>query len=185
MESGTALQRPLAPESKWKNKTEGIDVDNAEGGDFDEEEDAEEEDIGEFWGGMENPGSVARVGREEAAEDCEMWADLYSVWNSKVEAVPIIWDLELSINDSVSPVISFISGDILPMFNRTTNWVKVVVEMKAAWTMQITYRQRQQWKSKFLRNQDGRSTKGFHANLQTHWMGVYAGKSSTVHWMGC
>jgi hypothetical protein len=48
-------------------ETEGIDVDDAEGGDFDEE-DPEDEDIGEFWGGMEDPGSVARVGREEAAE---------------------------------------------------------------------------------------------------------------------
>ena len=50
--------------------------------------------------------------------------------------------------------------------------------------LQITYRQQQQQKSKFLRNWDGRSTKGFHANSQTHWMGVYVGKSSTVHWMG-
>jgi hypothetical protein len=102
-------------------ETEGIDVDNAEGGDFDEEEDTEEEDIGEFWGGMEDLGSVARVGREEAAEDCEMWADLESVWNSEVEAVPIIRDSEPSINDSMSPVVSFISGDILTMFDRTTN----------------------------------------------------------------
>jgi hypothetical protein len=113
-------------------ETEGIDVDDAEGGDVDEEEDAEEEDIGEFWGGMEDPGSVARVGREEAAEDCEMWADLDSVRNSEVEAVPIIRDSEPSINDSVSPVVSFISGDILTMFDRTTNRVKVAVEMKAA-----------------------------------------------------
>ena len=67
------------------------------------------------------PGSVARVGREETAEDCEMWADLDSVQNSKVEAVPIIQYLELSINDSMSPVISFISGDILTIFDRTTN----------------------------------------------------------------
>ena len=54
------------------------------------EEDTEEEDIGKFWGGMEDPGSVARVGREEAGEDHEMWADLDSMQNSKVEAVPII-----------------------------------------------------------------------------------------------
>ena len=111
--------------------SEGIDVDDAEGGDFDEEEDAEEEDIGEFWGGMEDPGSVARVGREEAAEDCEMRGDLDSVQNSEVEAVPIVRDSELSINGSVSPVVSFISGDILTMFDRTTNQVKVAVEMKA------------------------------------------------------
>ena len=54
-----------------------------------------------------------------------------SVRNSEVEAVPIIQDSELSINDSVSPVVSFISGDILTMFDRTTNRVKVAVEMKA------------------------------------------------------
>jgi len=83
--------------------------------------------------------------------------------------------------EPMSPVVSFISGNILTMFDRTTNQVKVVVEMKAVWTMQITYRQWWQQKSKFLRNWDSRSTKGFHANLQMHWMGVYAGKSSTVH----
>ena len=81
---------------------------------------------------MEDPGSVARVGREEAAEDCEMRGDLDSVQNSEVElAVPIVRDSELSINGSVSPVVSFISGDILTMFDRTTNQVKVAVEMKA------------------------------------------------------
>ena len=78
-----------------------------------------------------DPGSVARVGRGEAAEDCEMWADLESVWNSEVEAVPILQNSEPSINDSMSPVVSFISGDILTMFDRTTNRVKVAVEMKA------------------------------------------------------
>ena len=58
---------------------------------------------------MEDPGSVARVGREEAAEDCEMRGDLDSVQNSEVElAVPIVRDSEPSINDSVSPIISFI-----------------------------------------------------------------------------
>lgn len=31
-----------------------------------------EKDIGEFWGGMEDLGKVARVGREEAGEDREM-----------------------------------------------------------------------------------------------------------------
>ena len=114
-------------------ETEGI---NAEGGDFDEE-DTEEVEIGEFWGGMEDLDSMASVGREEAGEDCEMWADLDSVQNSELEAVPIVWDLEPSINDSVSPIISFISGDILNMFDRTTNQVKAKVEMKTAWTMQV------------------------------------------------
>ena len=52
--------------------------------------------------------------------------------NSEVEAVPIVRDSEASINDSVSPIISFISGDILTMFDRTTNQVKAAVEMKAA-----------------------------------------------------
>ena len=85
------LSRSHSAEGEDKvTETEEIDVDDAEGGDFDEEEDAEEEDIGEFWGGMEDLGSVVRVGREEAAEDSEMWADLDSVWNSKVEAVQII-----------------------------------------------------------------------------------------------
>ena len=59
--------------------------------------------------------------REEAGEDCEMWADLDSVRNYELEAVPIVQDSELSINDSMSPIISFISGDILNMFDRTTN----------------------------------------------------------------
>ena len=67
-------------------ETEGI---NAEGGDFDEE-DTEEVEIGEFWGGMEDLDSMASVGREEAGEDCEMWADLDSVQNSELEAVPIV-----------------------------------------------------------------------------------------------
>ena len=77
---------------------------------------------------------MARVGREEAGEDHEMWADLNSVRNSELEAVPspIGRDSEPSINDSVSPIISFISGDILNMFDRTTNRVKAEVEMKAA-----------------------------------------------------
>jgi hypothetical protein len=61
-----------------------------------------------------------------------MWADLDSVRHSEVEAVPIVRYSEPSINDSVSPVVSFISGDILTMFDRTTNRVKVAVEMKAA-----------------------------------------------------
>ena len=61
-----------------------------------------------------------------------MWADLDSVRNYELEAVPIIRDSEPSINDSVSPIISFISGDILNMFDRTTNRVKAEVEMKAA-----------------------------------------------------
>jgi hypothetical protein len=119
-------------------ETEGIDVDDhAEGGDFDEEdaeEDAEEEDIGGFWGGMEDLDSMARVGREEAGKDHEMWADLDSVRNSELEAVPspIRRDSEPSINDSVSPIISFISGDMLNMFDRTTNRVKAEVEIKAA-----------------------------------------------------
>jgi hypothetical protein len=143
MESGTALGRPLAPESEWKNIClECLSI------------------FGQFF------------------------FDLDSVQNSEVEAVPIVWDSELSINGSVSPVISFISGDILTMFDRTTNQVKVVVEMKAVWTMQITYRRRRQRKSKSLRNREGWSAKGFHANLQTHWMGVYVGKSLTVHWTG-
>ena len=86
-------------------ETEEIDVNDAEGGDFDKEGDAEEEDI-EFWGGMEDLDSMVRVGREEAGEDREMWADLESVRNSEViEAVPIVRDSELSINDSVSPIV--------------------------------------------------------------------------------
>jgi hypothetical protein len=96
-------------------ETDGIDVDNAEGcdSDFNEEDSeiVEEEDINEwFWGGMEDLGSVARVGREEAGEDREMWAELDSARNSEVlveeeEAVPGPRDSEVSINDSVSPII--------------------------------------------------------------------------------
>ena len=112
-------------------ETEGINGDDAERGDFDEE-DAEEVEIGEFWGGTQDLDSMARVGREEAGEDHEMWADLDSVRNSELEAVPIVQDSEPSINDSVSPIISFISGDIFNMFDRTTNRVKAEVEMKAA-----------------------------------------------------
>ena len=118
-------------------ETEGIDVDDAEGGDFDEEEDAEEEDIGEFWGGMEDPGSVARVGREEAAKDCEMRGDLDSVQNSEVEAVPIIRDSELSIIDNVSSLTSFGNEDVLTMFDRTIKRLKAVMEMKE-WVRKIT-----------------------------------------------
>ena len=70
-------------------ETEGIDGDDAERGDFDEE-DAEEVEIGEFWGGTQDLDSMARVGREEAGEDHEMWADLDSVRNSELEAVPIV-----------------------------------------------------------------------------------------------
>ena len=65
-----------------------------------------------------------------------MWADLDSVRNYELEVVPIVRDSEPSINDSMSPIISFIisfiSGDILNMFDRTTNRVKAEVEMKAA-----------------------------------------------------
>ena len=89
-------------------ETEGIDVDDAEGCDFNEElEVTEQEDIGKFWGGMEDLDSEAGVGREEAGEDHEMWAGSDSVRNSEVEAVPIVQlgDSEVSINDSVSPII--------------------------------------------------------------------------------
>jgi len=78
---------------------------------------------------------VANVGRERAGEDREMWADLASVRNStecEVDAVPIIRDSELSINDSVSPLNSFGSEDVLTMFDSTIKRLKAAVEMKAA-----------------------------------------------------
>ena len=96
-------------------EAKGIDVDDAEGCDFNEDSDVtEQEDIGEFWGGMEDLDSEAGVGREEAGKDHEMWAGSDSVWNSEVEAVPIVQlrDSKVSINDSVSPIILALSAEI-------------------------------------------------------------------------
>ena len=65
-----------------------------------------------IFGGLEDlddVGHVASVGREDAGEDREMWADFASVQNStgcEVEAVPIMQDSEPSISDSVSPIIN-------------------------------------------------------------------------------
>ena len=108
------LSRPRSPEGEEDEVTEaeGIDADDAEGGDF-EEEAAGNSDVGDFWGGLEDLDDMASVGREDAGEDREMWADFASVRNStgcEVEAVPIMQDSEPSISDSVSPVIN--SGKI-------------------------------------------------------------------------
>ena len=56
---------------------------------------------------------MAGVGREDADDDREMWANFASLQNStgcEVEAVPIMQDSEPSISDNVSPIIN--SGKI-------------------------------------------------------------------------
>jgi hypothetical protein len=83
------------------------------------------------------------------------------------EAVPIIRHSDLSIVDSVSPFTSFGSEDVLTMFDRTIKRLKAVMEMKEG-VRKITYKRQGQWTSKFLRNRDGRSAKGFRADSQTH-----------------
>jgi len=172
------LSRAHSPEEEEDEgtETEGIDVDDAEGGDFNE--DAEEEYIGGFWGGINDLDSVASVGREATGEDHEMWADLASVQNStecEAEAVPIIQDSEPSINDSVSPLTSFGSKhhDILTMFNRTIKHLKAAVEMKPASTMQVKELRWitckwQQLRTKSPRNRGGRREKGFRTDSQMH-----------------
>ena len=109
------LSRPCSPEGEEDKVTEaeGIDADDAEGGDFDEEEAAGGLDVGNFWGGLEDLDNVASVGREDAGKDREMWTNFASVRNStgcEVEALPIMQDSEPSISDSVSPIIN--SGKI-------------------------------------------------------------------------
>ena len=70
-------------------ETEGTDADEAEGDDFDEEEEGEDSVSGGFLEGGEDLDSVVRVGREEVSVDCEL--------------VPVMRD-ELLITDSVSPI---------------------------------------------------------------------------------
>jgi len=139
-------------EEDENTETEGIDVDDAEAGDFNKEEDAEEECIGGFWGGIDDLDNVAPVWN---AMECE------------VGAVPNIRDSELSIIDSMSHLNSFGSEDVLTMFDRTIKQLKAVMEMKE-WVRKITYKRHQQWTSKLLRNRDSQSEKGFCVDLQTH-----------------
>ena len=60
------------------------------------------------------PGQRGRSGKGKAGKDREMWAGSDSVWNSEVEAVPIVQlgDSEVSINDSMSPIILALSAEI-------------------------------------------------------------------------
>jgi len=123
---GPHLSGPHSSEEEedGNTETEGIDVDDAEGGDFNEEEDAEEEYIGGFWGGIDNLDNVAPV---RNSMECE------------VEAVPNIRDSELSIIDSVSFLNSFGNKDVLTTFDRTIKRLKAVMEMKE-WVRKITYK---------------------------------------------
>jgi len=71
------------------SETEGIDADEAEGDDFDKEEEGEDSVSGSFLEGGEDLDSVVSVGREEVSVECKL--------------VPIMWE-ESSITDSVSPI---------------------------------------------------------------------------------
>ena len=145
------LSGPHSPDSEEEEdeNTGGMDVDDAEGGVFNEE-DAIEEYVGGFLGGIDDLNNVASV---RNSMECEVDS----------EAVPIIRDSELSIIDSVSPLTIFCSEVVLTMFDRTIKRLKAVMEMKK-WVRKITYdlKRQRQWTSKFRRNRDGRSAKEFH-----------------------
>ena len=100
----------------------------------DEEEDTEEEEIGDFQGGIADLVGVASMEREEAGEDREMRADFASVRNStgfEVDTVPIT-DSEPPIGDNVCPTIIISFGMIYLQcpIDRAIKQLKVVVEMK-------------------------------------------------------
>jgi hypothetical protein len=71
------------------SETEGIDADEAEGGDFNKEEEGEDSVSGGFLEGGEDLDSIVSVGREEVGVDCKL--------------IPIMQE-ESSITDSVSPI---------------------------------------------------------------------------------
>jgi len=91
-------RRSPSPEADEADEVTGpqeTDIDDEEGGYFDEEEVTEDTTSGDFGGRSEDLDSVARVGRGEVGEDCEMlgmWDNIDSVRNSEgfgVEPVPI------------------------------------------------------------------------------------------------
>jgi len=120
------------------SETEEIDVDKAEGSDFKEEEDADDSEIGDFWGGIDDLGTMVSVEREEVGKDGKMWNDFASVQNSvgfEVEPVPMTRELEPSINDSVSAIIGLsitIKIYLLHPINRTIKLLNAAVKMKAS-----------------------------------------------------
>lgn len=72
------------------SETKDIDADEAEGSDFAEEEDAGDVQTGDFWGGINDLGSMVSMGREEVSEDHKMWNDFASVQNSMgIEVEPV------------------------------------------------------------------------------------------------
>ena len=158
------LSGPHSPDSEEEDEntvtqaaSEGMDVDVAEEGVFNEEEYTIEEYVGGFLGGIDDLNNVASV-RNSMERELE------------VEA-PIIRDSELSIIDSVSPQTIFCSEVVLTMFDRTIKRFKAVMEMKK-WVRKITYdsdlKRQRQWTSKFQRNRDDRSAKEFHEDSQMH-----------------
>ena len=85
----THSRRPHSPEVDKPSETEGVDANEAEGDDFDEEEEGEDSASGSFLDGGEDFESIVSVGREEVNIDCEL--------------IPIMRE-ESSITDSVSPI---------------------------------------------------------------------------------
>ena len=81
---------------------------------------------------------MVSVGREDIGENGEMRDDFASGQNSvgfEVEPVPITQELEPSINDSVSAIISFglmIKIYLLHPINRTIKPLNAAVKMKAS-----------------------------------------------------
>jgi hypothetical protein len=57
------------------SETDAIDIDEAKASDVEEElqeEDAEDSEIGDFWGGIDDLGTIVSMGREEVGENSDM-----------------------------------------------------------------------------------------------------------------